>query len=109
MASLTTERELNPRDAERMLKEHPQAQLVDVREVDEYRDGHLRGSRLISLSTLAVRLDELDPNRPILFYCHSGNRSGQALAFAQQRGYRHAKHIRGGISAWESAGLPIEV
>lgn len=52
-------------------------QVVDVREDDEWRAGHLTGARHVPLSQLERRLHELDREEPIVVVCRSGRRSGQ--------------------------------
>ena len=86
---------------------HP-PQLLDVRSPEEYRQGRIAGSRVIPLVDLGRRLREVDKNKSLLLYCHSGNRSGMALRLLKGRGYTQAAHIVGGISAWSRAGLPVE-
>lgn len=82
-------------------------QLVDVRTPGEFSQGHLAGAKLLPLNELAGRLKELDPQKPLIVYCHSGNRSGQALKILLGQGFPDAKHMQGGISAWQRAGLPV--
>ena len=84
-------------------------QLVDVREVSEWKQARVPGAVLLPLSTLtAASLNGLPHGKPIVFYCRSGNRSSRAVALCRQLGLAHDQHIAGGIMAWASAGLPIE-
>lgn len=83
-------------------------QIVDVREPDEWRDGHVPGAVLIPLGELGNRLAELDQTRPIALICRSGNRSGSATAALLQAGYTNVVNVQGGMIAWAQAGLPIE-
>jgi rhodanese-related sulfurtransferase len=101
-----TKRELTPKEAEKFLRENPDAQLVDVRENGEHADAHIAKSKLIPLGLLPVRMNELDKQKPVVFYCAAGGRSGQALAFAEKQGFKKAQHILGGMGAWADAGLP---
>lgn len=101
------DRELSPEEAADYLKQTPGVQLVDVRQPEEHKEARLPMAKLIPLGTLPVRTHELDKKKPVLFYCASGGRSGQALRFAEQQGFE-AKHVRGGIFAWANAGLPYE-
>jgi rhodanese-related sulfurtransferase len=108
MAINATARELSPKEAAEYLKSTPGVQLVDVRQPDEHKEARLAKAKLIPLGTLQARVHELDKQKPLLFYCASGGRSGQALLFAEQQGFTQAKHVRGGIYAWADAGLPYE-
>jgi rhodanese-related sulfurtransferase len=108
MPKAFTARELSPQDAADYIKATPGLQLVDVRQPDEHREARIAKSKLIPLGTLPLRVHELDKAKPVLFYCAAGGRSGQALRFAEQAGFKDAKHILGGIGGWAGAGLPYE-
>ena len=69
--------------------------------------GHLAKAKLIPLQELDKRLAEIDKSKPVLLYCRSGHRSGNALKILQGKGFANAKHIEGGIIAWQAAGLPV--
>lgn len=83
------------------------ALLLDVREPDEYAAAHAPNAVLIPLGQLAARLDEISSykDRPIAVMCRSGRRSGIATNLLQQAGYSQVSNVRGGIVAWEKAGL----
>lgn len=74
--------------------------LLDVRSEQEYREGHLPGSRNVPLQRIeeAEEIVE-DRDMPILVYCHSGARSGQAVAELLELGYTDVRNI-GGIAAY---------
>ena len=96
-----------PTEAARLLKETKNLQLIDVRTAAEYAGGHLAGAKLIPVQELADRLAEIDKRKPVLLYCRSGHRSGTALKMLEEHGFTGAKHIEGGINAWQAAGLPV--
>ena len=76
------------------------AVLLDVRTPDEYRQGHIPGSKnvpLQSIDKVTVMINNKAP--PIFVHCLSGARSRQASAILQQMGYTNVKNI-GGISAY---------
>lgn len=76
------------------------AVLLDVREAQEYRQGHIPGSKNISvqeLNRIAAVAD--DKNVPLYVYCYSGSRSRQAVGILQRMGYTNVKNI-GGIAAY---------
>ncbi|MGK9148238.1 ThiF family adenylyltransferase [Plantibacter flavus] len=75
------------------------AVLLDVREPWEVEIARLPGSTLIPLGSLEEHVGELDPNVPLVVYCHHGIRSETALRFLLDRGYS-AVHLDGGIDAW---------
>lgn len=83
--------------------------VLDVREGNELTSGKLRGARHIPLGQVAKRLGELDKSKgkPILVYCRSGNRSGFACNTLSKNGFENVHNLAGGITAWESANLPV--
>ena len=85
------------------------ALLIDVREADEYAQGHAPGSVLIPLGQLQQRLHEIVgyKNRPVALICRSGNRSAQALKLLESAGFSAAVNVEGGMMAWQKAGLPV--
>lgn len=84
------------------------AVLVDVREPHEWRAGHAPQARHIPLQQLPMQLDTLPRNAPVYLICRSGNRSHHAAAFLQRNGFERPVNVRGGMIAWERAGLPVE-
>ena len=86
------------------------AVVLDVRNPAEYAGGHITGARNIPEAQLAERLKELDrfKTRPIVVSCASGARSGRAGAVLQKHGYTEVFTLRGGMGAWQQAGMPLE-
>lgn len=82
-------------------------QLIDVREVDEWQEGHIAGAKLIPMSEFASKIEEVDPTQPIIAYCRSGGRSMMVAEALQNAGY-DAKSMAGGMLEWERAGHPVE-
>jgi rhodanese-related sulfurtransferase len=82
-------------------------QLVDVRELDEWQEGHIAGGKLIPMSEFAARVEEIDPAQPIIVYCRSGGRSLMVAEALQNAGY-DARSMAGGMLEWERAGHPVE-
>jgi sulfur-carrier protein adenylyltransferase/sulfurtransferase len=76
-------------------------QLLDVREPYEWEIARITGSRLLPLGELPVRLNELDPKREVVAYCHHGTRSQRAAALLRSAGFR-ARSLAGGIDAWSA-------
>lgn len=81
--------------------------LLDVRTPEEFATGHIHGAVNIPVQSLPDRLNEVPRDEPIVVYCHSGNRSGQAALFLDQSGYTQIYDL-GGINTWEKQGYPIE-
>lgn len=75
--------------------------ILDVRQPDEYEEGHIEGAVLIPLGELASRLDEIDRTRTILVVCWSGFRSSRAAAALIEAGYAQVLNLRGGMASWD--------
>lgn len=72
-------------DAHRLVQEG--ALLLDVRSPAEFAAGHLPGALNVPVQNLSGQLDRLSTNQPIVVYCASGARSGQARRFLRRKGY----------------------
>jgi rhodanese-related sulfurtransferase len=82
-------------------------QLIDVRQPHEHEAGRIAGDRLIELGDLAANVETIARDRPVVFYCRSGSRSGMAAQAFRQAGF-DAHNMVGGLLDWQAAGLPME-
>ena len=83
-------------------------QLVDVRTPEERAAGRIPDdSAHIPFDELAARAGELDRDRPVVFYCRSGDRSAAAADAFAASGF-DAQSLVGGIVAWKESGRPVE-
>lgn len=101
---------LSPQETYQRLQKG-EIRLIDIRETDEYAGVSIPGSRLVPLSIIARHpLKDADaPDKPIVFFCHSGNRTSQNADLLERRAAGVAAYrLEGGIEAWEKAGLPVE-
>ena len=88
----------------------PEAQIVDVREPDEWEQGHIGHATLVPLGTVAehaVAFGSPD-GEPTYVVCRSGGRSGRACEFLGAQG-RDVVNVAGGMIAWAAAGLDVVV
>ena len=80
--------------------------VLDVREPSELAVASIKADGFtlltIPMSTVPVRLAELDPKRPIACLCHHGGRSMQVAHFLASRGFDNVANIAGGIHAWSA-------
>ena len=83
------------------------AQVIDVRADHEWDAGHIPGAAHIPLEVLSERAGEIDRERPVLFYCRGGNRSGMAVQAFAEAGYESSK-LGGGFLGWVEAGMAVE-
>ena len=81
--------------------------LLDVREDDEWSDGHAPNAVWIPLGELQQRVGELDKGTPIAVICRSGRRSLAAAEFLQQMGFAKPVSIEGGMISWAGHGQPV--
>jgi rhodanese-related sulfurtransferase len=79
---------------------NPLLVLLDVRDDDEWQDGHVDFAVHIPLDQLQARIGELDPNAPIALMCHHGGRSSRGTAFLLANGFEKAVNVDGGIDAY---------
>ncbi len=93
------------------------ALLIDVREVSEYRCGHIPGARNVPRGMLEFQIHNLVAEtcddddlacRQIIVYCASGGRSALAAQCLQSMGYTSVKSLAGGIEAWAAANLELQ-
>ncbi|MBS4190010.1 rhodanese-like domain-containing protein [Bacillus sp. FJAT-49705] len=72
--------------------------VIDVRSVEEFNEGHIPGATLIPLPELEGRIDELDKDQHYLIICRSGNRSAQASEILIENGFKHVSNVEKGMN-----------
>ena len=77
--------------------------IVDVRQPEEFNQGHIQGARLMPLADLSSTYTTLPKSGKLVVYCRSGHRSAQAVQFLLQNGYTNAVSLHGGYTAWTAA------
>jgi rhodanese-related sulfurtransferase len=98
---------ITPAEAWRRMREEGAA-LIDVREPDEYQEGHAQDAVSIPLSEFRERYTEVPRTGDALFICHTGQRSLMAAMFIQRQGWDHAINVEGGTDEWEASHLPMQ-
>jgi len=80
--------------------------VVDVREKNEWDEGHIPGAIHVPRGYLELRIESAVPNKsaPVLLYCAGGTRSVLAARTLQELGYSDVRSVRGGFTAWKDAG-----
>jgi rhodanese-related sulfurtransferase len=89
------------------LLEQGEANVIDVRDDEEWEAGHIAGARHVELGDLTAEAESIDRERTVVFHCRSGDRSGMAADAFREAGY-DAYNMDGGLDAWADAGLPLE-
>jgi rhodanese-related sulfurtransferase len=99
--------EISPPNAALALK-RGDALLIDVRDPDEWQEGHIPGAKNFSRGTVELEIEEAAPDlsTPIITHCGGGGRSALAAESLQRMGYKNVKSMTGGFKAWKAAGLP---
>jgi glyoxylase-like metal-dependent hydrolase (beta-lactamase superfamily II)/rhodanese-related sulfurtransferase len=88
---------------------HGSIQIIDVREPIEYNGpmGHIADSRLIPLGELENKIDEINPDIPIITVCRGGGRSTQATVILKKAGFNKVANLAGGMLRWQSEGHKV--
>ncbi len=87
---------------------HENFVLVDVRAPLEFADSHIDGALNIPAPDLRSRYSELDPEKPTILVCSSGNRSSMAGSILKQRGFKSVYNVAGGMTGYSTAGYARE-
>ena len=93
---------------EALRRQQEGAMILDVREPEEWRMGHVPGARHIPLGSLPARAGELKRDAEIIAVCRSGARSDAAVVALQRAGFTNAWNLAGGMIAWQRDKLPVE-
>jgi rhodanese-related sulfurtransferase len=101
--------EVNPAAAT-LLINREDAHVVDVREADEFANGHLPEARNIPLSKLGERIGELEKykDKPLIVCCAAGMRSAKGCGELGKQGFTKVYSLAGGVDAWVGAGYPVK-
>jgi rhodanese-related sulfurtransferase len=109
--------EITPEEGLRRLSSDPSWHFVDVREPDEFAEGHVPGARNSPRGFLEVKADlehhKRDPwladrARPIVLYCGGGNRSALAARTLQEMGFTSVVSLAEGWKGWSVRNYPVE-
>ena len=92
----------------KLLQNGDAIRALDVREPDEWADGHIDGAAAMSFKVLERHLDEIGigAEAPVAVVCASGVRSSTACSILLRNGYKRVHNVIGGMGAWKAADLP---
>ena len=99
--------EISPQEAAAKFKSG-KAVIIDVRDKDEWDEGHIPGAIHMSRGTIELDVEEKvpDPNVMIICHCGGGGRGALATESLQKMGYKNVRNMAGGFKAWKAAELP---
>ena len=101
--------DINVQQAVQMINKE-KAVVVDVCSPAEHAAGHVAGAHNVPLDQLDKNLGVYakDKSMPVIMVCASGMRSNRAVMLARKQGYEKVFTLKGGMSAWRSANLPVK-
>jgi phage shock protein E len=85
--------------------------IIDVRESDEYAEGHIQTAKHLSRGVLEQKIDEFVPDfsTPVVVYCDRGDRAALVTENLLKMGYQNVRSLRGGLQSWLESGGELEV
>lgn len=103
--------EIDVHQANELFAEQPDTALIDVREKNEWEEGHIPGARHVPRGYLELRIENAvpDKNKAVVLYCAGGVRSMLAARTLQEMGYHNVTSVGGGFTAWKDNGLPFVI
>ena len=91
---------ITPKELKEWMDSGADFQLIDVREPYEHEMVNIGGT-LIPMGTVLNQIEQIERDKKVVIYCHSGRRSGDIVRILQQHfGYDNLLNLRGGILAW---------
>jgi rhodanese-related sulfurtransferase len=108
--ALSRVQEIRPEEVQRKIHRKESLVLLDVRQGEEYRRGHLPGALLIPRGILEGQVPEIvqDTDAEVVTYCGSGRRAALSADVLQQMGYTRVRCMAGGYREWLQLGGPVE-
>jgi rhodanese-related sulfurtransferase len=99
--------EITPQELSRA---KPLPVILDVREANEYAQGHIAGAKSLSRGILEQKVDQLIPDfsTPIVVYCSRGERGALAADNLLKMGYYNVRSLKGGLQNWLESGGMVE-
>jgi len=85
---------------EKFREGYRKAQLIDVREPQEFERGHILGARNIPVSQMKHRLVEMRKDKPVYLYCQGSSRSTRAAQLLHKHKYENINQLKGGFKKW---------
>jgi phage shock protein E len=102
--------QLNSTGIKEVLKKNKSIVVLDVRTAEEFADGHLKGAQNIDIrqSDAYSKLDKLNPKTTYLVYCRTNHRSGMAVDYMMQKGFKSVYQMMDGFPGWAANNYTYE-
>lgn len=110
MTSAQNKIEVNSIQSLELIQKNNKIVVLDVRTPDEFELGHVKGAQNIDIyqQDFYVKLSKLDKTKTYLVYCRTNRRSGNAVNFMIQNGFKTAYQMMDGFNGWMANKLPEE-
>jgi rhodanese-related sulfurtransferase len=99
---------VTPQEAKNLIESRKDMLLIDVRGQDELSEGYIEGSTLMPLWAIIKGTQRPPQDKPILLICAVGGRSLALGQLMSKNGWNEIYNLKGGISAWKEAELPLK-
>ena len=100
---------ITPPMAIRLMNNHDDALILDLRASADYKGGHIKGAKSSPLADFAKSVETFSgyKDKPVLVYCNSGNTAMRAIKLLKKAGFEKINNLDGGIAAWKEANMPL--
>lgn len=100
--------EIGPEEAVKLLN-HKETVMLDVRESNELSTGTIRDAKRYPASTFSAKLTELEAHKdhPVVAFCSNGLKAVKICNVLTKNGFQHVYHLKGGLTGWVEANLPV--
>ncbi|MDD4992576.1 MAG: rhodanese-like domain-containing protein [Paludibacter sp.] len=102
--------ELNSPEVKEVLKKNKAIVILDVRTPEEFAAGHLKGAQNIDIRQQDAysKLEKLNPKTTYLVYCRTNHRSGLAVDYMMQKGFKNVYQMMDGFPGWAANNFAYE-
>ena len=101
---------VNPVEAAKLIEEHPDYVILDVRTPIEFKSSNIENAININYYSFSFKknIAKLDKDKTYIVHCQSGVRSGKTMPIMLRAGFKNLIHMDGGMKGWKQAKLPVE-
>jgi rhodanese-related sulfurtransferase len=89
------------------LMNQEKAQVIDIRDKNDFKAGHITGAISVSMSEISDKKTIFSEDKPIVVVCKLGQTAQTAASILKKQGYNKVVVLAGGITAWKAEGLPV--